>query len=103
MKKQKNNLGKLHVLKIDDSYIDNILNGSKVSEIRYNDRDYQKGDVIKFVRSTSIIDSVLDALNYGSLDTRLDNILFEITHVLNYPKGLKTGYVVLSIKRLKGV
>ena len=41
--------GIIHRLKILDIFADDILEGNKTFELRYNDRNYQKGDFIKFV------------------------------------------------------
>lgn len=38
----------IHNLKIKKKYADRILTGEKTFEVRLNDRDYQKGDIIKF-------------------------------------------------------
>lgn len=37
-----------HQLKIVERYFYALLRGEKTAEIRYNDRDYQKGDTISF-------------------------------------------------------
>lgn len=39
----------IHNLKIKKRYADRILTGKKTFEVRLNDRDYQKGDRIKFM------------------------------------------------------
>ncbi|MCI8751394.1 MAG: DUF3850 domain-containing protein [Lachnospiraceae bacterium] len=41
--------GVIHRLKILDIFADDILEGNKTFELRYNDRNYQKDDFIKFV------------------------------------------------------
>jgi len=38
----------IHHLKIEEKYLNAIKNGSKTFEIRYNDRDYQVGDILVF-------------------------------------------------------
>ena len=38
---------KHHNLKIEKPYFDRVHDGSKRFEIRFNDRDFQKGDTIK--------------------------------------------------------
>ena len=38
----------VHYLKIEQTYLKNLLAGIKKSEIRFNDRDYQKGDILSF-------------------------------------------------------
>lgn len=71
-----------HELKIKSFYLEQLVEGSKKSEVRFNDRDYQKGDILSFS-------------HYDEND-----IQFEVTHVLHYPEGLKEGYVVLSVKNI---
>ena len=40
---------KTHKLKLNIDFCDDVLSGRKNFEIRKNDRDYQKGDHIKFI------------------------------------------------------
>lgn len=80
---------KKHSLKIRYIYWPSILSEEKTCEIRINDRDYQKGDQISF------------ELEFAAGRTQsMDDISFEITHVLNFPEGLRDGYVAFSIKKI---
>ncbi len=72
---------KTHILKIDDEYLDNLLSKRKRCEIRFNDRDYQKGDHLEFTKY--------------SFD-KPEKHLFEIVHI-HSGLGMKEGYVVLSV------
>ena len=74
-----------HDLKIEDNYLKNLISGIKKSEIRVNDRDYQKGDILRFTR-----------YKIG----KKEEYLFEITHI-HSGLGLKENYVLLSVKELK--
>ena len=76
----------IHDLKIEYNYLDNLLSGKKRAEIRYNDRDYQKGDLLRFK-------------DYRQNDG-VKIHLFEILHV-HSGLGLKEGYVVLSIRNIE--
>lgn len=79
-----------HELKIQERWMMRLLDGSKISEIRYNDRDFQKGDVIRFVTH--------DEAGVELIDTER-----VITHVLTdstFP-GLTYGYCALSLARLE--
>lgn len=69
-----------HYLKIEKVYLDNLQDGRKKVEIRYNDRDYQIGDLLLF--------NIPDGY-----------IKFKITHI-HSGYGLKEGYVALSIKKI---
>ena len=72
----------IHELKIERNYLEHLMSGVKKSEIRYNDRDYQKGDVIEFSHPFT-----------GDLSR------YKITHI-HSGLGMKEGYVVLSVKAL---
>lgn len=85
-----------HTLKIDEKWLPRIMDGQKTSEIRLNDRDYQKGDVITF---QPVNDESQKIMMFTS-----KRPVYEITHVLNsnqFPEALKPGYCVLSIQPLK--
>jgi len=71
-----------HQLKIQRPYYERILSGEKKFEIRYNDRDYQKNDIL-----------ILNAL--GSESTLKAKIIYIHTEL-----GMAEGYVVLGIEVL---
>ena len=73
----------IHDLKIQQEYLNNLLSGRKKVEIRVNDRDYQKGDTLRFPNSSSLIDAHL----------------FEITHI-HSGLGMEDSYVALSVKMM---
>lgn len=75
----------IHDLKIEQNYLDNLLSGIKKSEIRLNDRDYQKGDTLMFRQ-------------YPFSGATIEH-LFEITHI-HSGLGLAQNYVVMSVKLL---
>jgi ASC-1-like (ASCH) protein len=75
----------IHDLKINDEYLENLDNGTKKNEIRLNDRDYQKGDLLRFSRGASYPRPVI-----------IKEYLFEITHI-HSGLGLRENYVVLSV------
>ena len=74
----------IHDLKIEPNYLDNLVSGLKRAEIRFNDRDYQKGDTLRFK-------------DYRGLDIK--EYLFEILHI-HSGLGMERGYVVLSVMRI---
>lgn len=86
---------KTHELKLNIEFCIAVLNGEKIFEIRKNDRDYQKGDHIKFI-----------PVQRGLFFTHLPCIHdisqkeYEITYVLN-GWGLKDDYVALAIREVK--
>ena len=69
-----------HKIKIEKPYADAVLNGEKSFEIRFDDRGYQKGDVIEF----NVIDNHDLEIN-------------QITYVL-HGWGLKDSWCVFAIK-----
>lgn len=73
----------LHKLKIEENYLKNLIDGRKKAEIRFNDRDYQIGDILQFI-------------DYSKFD-HPESVFFEITHI-HSGLGLQDRYVVLSVK-----
>ena len=71
---------RIHLLKIEDEYLKAIKNGFKTFELRKNDRDYQVGDLIKFLK---------------------DKDIYRITYILKDVKeyGLDSNYCILAIKK----
>jgi len=73
-------MSKTHELKIEDEYLTALLDGSKTFEVRFNDRDYQIGDVLRFAGVHE----------------------FTVTYMLTHEqffKGLAPGFVVLGVQR----
>ncbi len=71
----------IHDLKIDPNYLKNLRDGIKKCEIRVNDRDYQKGDILAFK-------------DYSG--SKIEQVLFSITHI-HSGLGMKENYVCLSV------
>lgn len=92
---------KLHELKIEHKYLIEVYMGRKTFELRKNDRDYEVGDLIRFIdiRTTSLRDSYK-----SDCDVYIDeDALYKITYVLkDVPEyGLDKDYCILGIKKLK--
>ena len=81
----------IHELKIQEEFADAVYAGDKTFELRYNDRGYQKGDLIKFQAIDDIKSKTYHPIN---------NLLYEITYVIN-GWGLKEEYVALAIREVK--
>lgn len=79
----------IHELKIEPQYLDRLMSEVKRFEIRFNDRDYQVGDYIRFVGN--------------SRHPLGENFkpLFEITYLCHFPQGLKENWVVLGVEIVK--
>jgi len=82
-----------HELKIMDYYADAVHSGDKQFELRYNDRGYQKGDIIRFkvMQEGTVFDSVY-------YEHPLHGKEYLITYVLAGFGGLTDGWCVLGIK-----
>lgn len=90
---------KLHELKILHEYLVDIDLGKKTFELRKNDRDYQVGDLIRFI-DVREDDSTA---NKNQIEPNIDeNTLYRITYVLKDVEkyGLDRDYCILAIKRL---
>ena len=77
-----------HELKIDEQYLDSLLDGSKTFEVRLNDRGYQKGDVLEFHDPRCV-----------QMGAGCRKYLFEITYV-HSGLGVRENYVVLAVRSL---
>ena len=73
----------IHELKIKENYLHNLMIGIKKVEIRYNDRDYQAGDILSF---------------WNRQEHGLPKkVHFRITHI-HYGLGLEKGFIALSVE-----
>lgn len=81
-----------HKMKIDTEYWQEIVAGNKKSEVRFNDRDYQKGDIMSL--HETFRDGTQRLYTAGDSPVRL-----EITHI-HSGLGMQRGYVVISFKKL---
>lgn len=77
---------KVHNLKIKPHYFNDVIRGLKTFEVRYNDRDFKKGDFI-----------ILEEFNNNGYYTGRF-ITAEIVYILKDEEYLKKDHVVLGIK-----
>lgn len=78
----------IHKIKLNQEFADDVFVGFKNFEVRFNDRNYQVGDVVKF--------TVVD--NDGNIiDHPASLKLFKIMYVLEKGWGLKDGWCAFSI------
>ena len=89
---------KLHELKILHKYLLDVDLGNKTFELRKNDRDYQVGDLIRFIDIRED-DSTAKKQREPNSD---ENTLYRITYVLKDVEkyGLDRDYCILAIKKL---
>ena len=85
-----------HEIKLNKEFIRPVYSGEKNFEIRFNDRGYQKSDLIKFRIWLNEVDP--DDLDMAR---ELMKRTYRITYVIN-GWGIKNGYVVFGIERLIG-
>lgn len=85
---------KIHEIKIWEEFADAVLSGDKNFEIRYNDRAYQKGDLVRFIVCRDEFNGSRTVLTNHPLYGKY----YDITYVLS-GWGLKDGYVVFGIAR----
>ena len=78
-----------HEIKLSREFQDAVLCGEKSFEVRYNDRGYQKGDLVKF--------HVTDRRN---IVEPLDSKVYEITYVLS-GWHIEQDYVVFGIREVE--
>ena len=75
-----------HKLKIKSEYFSAVINKTKTAEVRYNDRNYQVGDIL--------ILNEIDSL--GNFTGNKCSVI--VTHVLDDNQYLQTGFVMLSFR-----
>lgn len=81
-----------HDLKIFEKYFQPVVDGSKRSEVRLNDRNYQIGDTI------TLREGVPDAAEEGGFKYTGEEVSAVITFIDDF--GCQHGYVSLSLGRV---
>lgn len=80
-----------HSIKIKQCYLIHILERKKHFEVRENDRDYQVGDLIRFL-------PIMDE-NYNAHEVMSPIPCFEVVYIYT-GLGMVDGFVVLGIDRM---
>lgn len=95
---------KIHELKLDTFYFDDVKSGLKTFEIRKNDRDFKVGDVLslsrfedgKYLKTKSgFYSNKENSLKVVPLN-EADTILMVVNYITDYEQ--KDGYVVMGIE-----
>ena len=81
----------MHIIKLHTRYMEAVNKGQKNFEVRYNDRDYQVGDLLV----------MYEVDNQGCIRNGL--AVKEITYVLESFEALKSGWVVLGLAPNDGI
>lgn len=87
-------LMKEHTLKTHSRFFDDIWNGFKMFELRFDDRDYQVGDILYLYRYEN------------GIKTEGKSMKAQILYILKYsdfPDGLKEGYVILQLAKIEKI
>lgn len=82
---------KVHVLKLNEMFINDVLYGGKRVEVREDDRLFQRGDYLKF-----------KAVNCGGLYVRCEDLeskKYIITYV-EHGYGIEPGYCAFSFEEV---
>lgn len=77
-----------HELKTWEEYFEEVRNGNKKFEMRYNDRDFHQGDIV-----------ILKEWIPGEEKFTGREMAFEIGYVLDFFQGLRKGWVVFDISK----
>lgn len=79
----------IHALKILPQYFKCVKNGTKTFEIRKNDRDFRKGDILRLYE-------------YDKMKRLYTGRVCEVTvlYVLKNCDGLNKDYCIMSIKQI---
>lgn len=85
---------KLHILKIKEKYLMDILYDDKTFVIYKNDCDYEVGDLIHFVNENG-----KEYDHYGGIEKAVFRITYILKDVPEY--GFGKEYCILSIKKLE--
>ena len=75
----------VHELKIAPNYFEKVVSKEKSFEVRYNDRDFKIGDILKLME-------YVDGSYTGQ------SIYVKVTYILREFEGLQPNFVVLSIE-----
>lgn len=75
----------VHELKIAPNYFEKVVSKEKSFEVRYNDRNFKVGDILKLVEYVD-----------GSYTSQ--SIFVKVTYILREFEGLQPNFVVLSIE-----
>jgi len=78
-----------HQLKVWSEYMDDLLNGSKTFELRFNDRNFQVGDFLSLMEYDKENQKYLSRELCVKITYILDNSVFD---------ALKEGYIIMGIK-----
>lgn len=83
---------RMHELKTQQPYFEHVWDGEKPWEIRYNDRDYQVGDIL-WLREFDLEENVNNGGGYSGRE-----VIGVVRYILKDFVGLTEGYCCMSVK-----
>lgn len=87
----------IHRLKTDSLAFDDIASGVKRFEIRFNDRDYEVGDILILEKTKCSGEEIRSG---KPLVFTGDVVSVDVTHILKGPiYGLAGGWVIMSLSK----
>ena len=89
---------RVHELKTDPLPFSDCFDSKKLFEIRFNDRDFQEGDILHLRETTESAEDML--INDLPIFHTGRELIFRVTHILKGGYGLKEGWVIMSVKFL---
>lgn len=86
-----------HKLKTDPAVFEDVMAGTKLFEIRLNDRDYQVGDTLELVKTKH---TGAEMKAGAPLEYTGDAIFADVVGILHGPiYGLEAGWCIMSIHK----
>jgi hypothetical protein len=80
----------VHTLKVWPAYFEAVMSGAKPWEVRKNDRGFKEGDVL-----------VLQEWDPTTKRHTGQALQCRVSYLVNSPPGVRTGYVVMTIRGVR--
>ncbi len=96
---------KIHEVKTNKEYFEAACNGVKPFTIRFDDRNYAVGDILRKIEIETVYDGPTNTKFVNPFDFTVKatgrTADFEITYKLeNISFGLKQGYCIMGLKKI---
>lgn len=84
-----------HKLKTDPQPFNDVASGKKTFEIRYDDRNFQVGDLLELNKTRFTGEEMKSGVG---LEYTGDSVVVRVMHLMEGPVyGLKNGWVIMSV------
>lgn len=87
---------KVHVLKLNEMFVEDVVHGDKRVEVRKDDRMFQRGDLMRFV---VVDDDGNHPSKYTVCSSALEALTYRITYV-EHGYGIEPGYCAFSFEEV---